>query len=77
MDPIFAPFTQVDGSITRQHEGTGLGLAVARGLIRLMGGDVTVASELGRGGLFTAVVTLGVVEEIVVATGPDDVLAAA
>ena len=73
LEPIFAPFTQVDGSITRQHEGTGLGLAVARGLIRLMGGDVTVASELGRGSLFTAVVPLGVVMEETDAVDPKPV----
>jgi signal transduction histidine kinase len=52
---IFEPFWQADRTLTRTAAGTGLGLAVARQLARLLGGDVVVAkSELGRGSRFIA-----------------------
>ncbi len=50
---LFQPFRQVDSGLARQHEGTGLGLAICRRLATLMGGDVAVASEWGRGSEFT------------------------
>jgi CheY-like chemotaxis protein len=50
---VFEEFSQADASIARQYGGTGLGLAITRRLCRLMGGDVTVASELGNGSTFT------------------------
>lgn len=50
---IFEPFVQVDGSATRRHGGTGLGLAVSRDLAHLLGGDISVASMLDRGSCFT------------------------
>ena len=49
---IFKPFTQVDGSNTRVHGGTGLGLTIARRLCRMMGGELTVSSEEGKGSCF-------------------------
>jgi two-component system sensor histidine kinase/response regulator len=49
---IFSAFKQVDAKITNQYGGTGLGLAVSSQLVRLMGGELTVSSELGQGSRF-------------------------
>lgn len=49
---LFQKFTQVDNSAERQHEGTGLGLALTKELIELHGGDITVESEVGVGTTF-------------------------
>jgi adenylate cyclase len=50
---LFAEFTQADSLTARRFGGTGLGLALSRKLARMMGGDVTVTSEPGKGAVFT------------------------
>jgi GAF domain-containing protein/CheY-like chemotaxis protein len=50
---LFEAFSQADAATARKYGGTGLGLALSRRLCRMMGGDVTVASESGRGSTFT------------------------
>jgi len=50
---LFEQFRQVDSSTTRKYEGSGLGLALSRQFCRMMGGDIEVSSETGKGSTFT------------------------
>jgi signal transduction histidine kinase/ActR/RegA family two-component response regulator len=56
LERLFAPFAQADASTTRRFGGTGLGLVLSRNLAKLLGGNVTVASEPGRGSTFTVTI---------------------
>lgn len=49
VDLIFEPFTQVDGSYVRRHQGTGLGLGIVKRLVGLMGGSLEIDTEEGKG----------------------------
>lgn len=53
MDKLFKPFQQVDTGLARKNEGTGLGLSICKRLIDMMGGEISVKSEYGRGSTFT------------------------
>ena len=52
LERIFEPFVQLDRNLTSGQEGAGLGLAISRDLARLMGGELTVKSEVGKGSVF-------------------------
>lgn len=64
MEKLFISFNQVDTHHSHTKEGTGLGLAISQALSRMMGGDVTVESEYGRGSVFTVTLLQKAVEAL-------------
>lgn len=69
IDAVFGEFAQVDDQANRKFEGTGLGLAITRRLIELMGGQIWVESELGKGSCFGFSLTLPLAEDTPTPTG--------
>jgi CheY-like chemotaxis protein/anti-sigma regulatory factor (Ser/Thr protein kinase) len=69
---IFEAFSQADGSTARRHEGTGLGLAISRQLVVMMGGELGVNSEPGRGSQFWFTVNMSRPSVTSVETTPFD-----
>lgn len=65
---IFDPFVQGDLGLNRKYGGTGLGLSICAQLSRIMGGDIQLDSEEGKGSLFTLRIPLGYVKELVPST---------
>jgi len=73
-EAIFEIFRQVDNSSTRSFDGIGIGLALARKLVRMMGGEITVESMLGAGATFT--LTLKVASDVPPLSDPPSLLSA-
>lgn len=64
-DRIFEKFTQADGSTTRRYGGTGLGTTIAKQLVELMGGEIGLRSEPGKGSLFWFEIPFSIQDKIV------------
>jgi CheY-like chemotaxis protein len=74
LDKLFCPFTQANASTTRKYAGTGLRLSISRHLARMLGGDVSVASEPGRGSQFTFVIETGSLAGVTLIDIPNEVV---
>jgi signal transduction histidine kinase len=68
LESIFEPFVQVGRSLTQPMEGAGLGLAISRDLARAMGGELTAASTVGEGSIFTLTLPARMPDDAVAAT---------
>jgi signal transduction histidine kinase/DNA-binding response OmpR family regulator len=68
IEDVFDKFNQADGTKSRKYEGTGLGLSIAKEFANLMGGDVTVESEVGTGSCFTIMLRLDIDEHVLKTT---------
>ena len=63
MGRLFNAFEQADNAISRQFGGTGLGLAISKGIINMMGGDISLESEIGKGSCFTFNIWMEIAQE--------------
>ena len=75
-DKLFKSFSQVDASITRKYGGTGLGLSIVKSLVNMMGGDINVESQKGRGSTFSFSVRMKKVDRSEAASGINDTASA-
>jgi len=62
LEAVFESFTQADSTTTRQYGGTGLGLSISKKLTQLMGGDLSVQSEVGKGSVFSFTLPLEIAD---------------
>lgn len=69
LESIFEPFNQADTSITRQYGGTGLGLSICKSYVELMGGNIEVESEIGKGSIFTLTIPFSL-QQTTIVTSP-------
>ncbi len=71
---IFEPFTRAENSVTNKVQGTGLGMAITKNIVDLMGGEIRVDSEIGRGSRFEVTVTLPIDKKKEYMIGQDRIL---
>ena len=71
---IFEPFTRAENSMTNKVQGTGLGMAITKNIVDLMGGEIKVESEVGKGSRFTVTLTLRLNERADRTNGAEHVL---
>lgn len=65
LEEILKPFTQVDSSNSRRYGGSGLGLSIVNRLIELLGGKLTIQSEMGKGSVFEVIIPVGYLNELI------------
>ena len=61
---VFEKFRQLDGSMTREHSGSGLGLTISKELVTILGGSIQVTSQVGEGSVFSVVLPIKAPKEV-------------